>query len=128
MDRNFQNAQLKACRSKKQIKIAPALYSSQRHSKVIAFEENFGAAERVADALTNNFAGQKAEAFVANKIRHLHRLPLHRVYQPRAIDEICGAVLQRHQELEQLFRSDCHVRIQNHQDIAVCRKSCSSSW
>src|SRR2546429_1283061 len=33
-------------------------------------------------------------------------ISLHGVYQPRAIDEICGAFLQRHQELEQLFRGD----------------------
>ena len=83
-------------RAEQQIEIAERIEVAEvgavgRDALVVGAAQHLGAAQRVLDRLPEQPREGQAEELVAEQVEEAHRLLLHRVDQPHAVDELALA-------------------------------------
>ena len=129
-DGNFDNFEVLFGRAKEQVVISKWVEVSKEAAAgynflVVFAEENFGAAEGVAEALFQKPGEGHAEEFIAQEVEEAHGLVIHLIDEAGPVDKFPFAFDEGVEEFGQVFRGDGEVRVQNHEDVA---RSCGKPF
>src|ERR1700686_1302276 len=122
-DRQLDDAQVLLGGAEDQVEVAERIdlaeeASGPRDALVVLAEEDLRPAERVLEALLEDGGQREAEHLVADHVEEPHRLPFHRVDEPRAVDELAPALGDGRVELGQVLGRHGQIRVEEEEDAA----------
>src|ERR1051325_3165666 len=91
----------------------------RNESLVVSTEQDFCSTERVLDPLIEQPGEGHAEEFVPQEIQRTHRLRLHGIDEPAAVDEFTFSARDGVIKFGEVLRWHGQIRIQDHQDIPL---------
>ena len=123
MHGHFNDFQPEPCRAKQQVEVAEGVKIAEifpvRHDAVVIFfEQHFVCAKGIGEFLAEQEAENFSKRPIGDAIGKLHRAFVHFGDQPRAVDELAPAGSDRFVKFRQLFGSDGHIPVVNHQNVA----------
>jgi hypothetical protein len=100
----------------KRIEIAEIGAIPRQHLVVFA-QQHLGAAQRIGQSGIDEIAEQIGKTPVGDQVERAHRLVLHRIDQPGAVDEFGLSALDHRMIFRQRFRRHRQIGIQDHQHV-----------
>ncbi len=86
---------------------------------VVGAAQDFGAAERVFDGLTEEPGEDEAEGFVSAEIEELHGALVHGVYEANAISELGASGSDDVIKFREFLRGHRQIGVEDHQDVTA---------